>query len=119
MPRTRLFKVGAATVAATAGLVLAITSVTAHSTQAAKLHANSKSVATSALKAEEQKESAASAAALLAAQQRKAAKLAAKAQAEAAEAATDATEPADTTQTEDKTGLDSQHDFTGEETGDN
>jgi hypothetical protein len=119
LPRTRLFKVGAATVAATAGVILAITSVMAHSTQAATLHANSKSVATSTLKAEEQKERAAAAAALLAAQQRKAAQLAAKAQAEAAESAADATEPADTTQTEDKTGPDSEHDFTGEESGDN
>jgi hypothetical protein len=133
LPRTRIFKVGAATVAAAAGVILAITSVMAHSTSTSTLHASGKSVAASALQAEEQKERAAAAAALLAAEQRKAAQLAAKAQKEAAEAqaeaaesaaeaqdeTADATEPADTTQTEDKTGPDTEHDFTGEESGDN
>ncbi|HEV2033109.1 MAG TPA: hypothetical protein VGU71_02755 [Candidatus Dormibacteraeota bacterium] len=44
MPRTNLLKLGAAAGAALAGVILAITSVTAHSTQASTLHQSSKSV---------------------------------------------------------------------------
>ena len=44
MRRTRLLKVGAATVAAGAGVILALTSVMAHSTQAPTRHVAAKSV---------------------------------------------------------------------------
>jgi hypothetical protein len=44
VPRTNLLKLGAATGAALAGVILAITSVAAHSTQASTLHQNGKSV---------------------------------------------------------------------------
>ena len=44
MPRTNLLKLGAATGAALAGVILAITSVAAHSTQASTVHHSGKSV---------------------------------------------------------------------------
>lgn len=96
MSRNIVFKIGAATVAAAAGAILAITSVTAQPStqvstlQVSTLHANGKSAIASLIVEFEQKEAAAKAAKVLAAQKKKAAALAAlaaKDQAEAAELA--------------------------------
>ena len=93
MSRNTVFKIGAATVAAAAGAILAITSVAAQpSTQVSALpvstlHANGKSAIASLIAGFEQKEAAAKAAKLLAAQKKKAAALAALAAKKAAEAA--------------------------------
>jgi hypothetical protein len=95
--RNIVFKIGAATVAAAAGAILAITSVTAQPStqvstlQVSTLHANGKSAIASLIAEFEQKEAAAKAAKVLATQKKKAgalAALAAKDQAEAAELAT-------------------------------
>jgi hypothetical protein len=129
-----MFKVGAAVIAAAAGVVLAITSVAAHSSQAAP--AAGKSVAGNMIEAariaafplvksdpaasmltieqiqdEEAAEAAAEAAALLAQQQKEAAEAALKAQQEAAEAAAEAAEDAAEEAEEDP-------DETGDNTGD-
>jgi hypothetical protein len=90
--RTGIVKVGAATVAAGAGVILALTSVMAHTSQAAALHVPTKSAAASIMKTIEAKQDASEAAALLAAEQKKAAKLAARVQFEAAQAAEEANE---------------------------
>lgn len=93
MSRNAVFKIGAATVAAAAGAILAITSVTAQPStqvsalQVSTLHATGKSAVTSLIADFEQKEAAAKAAKLLAAQKKKAAALAALAAKKAAEAA--------------------------------
>jgi hypothetical protein len=103
LPRTRIFKVGAATVAAGAGVILAITSVMAHSTPAATLHVISKSAVASQMNAIEDKQDAAEAAALLSAEKKKAEALAAKVQREAAKAAEEAAESTATEAAEDST----------------
>ncbi len=93
MSRNTVFKLGAATVAAAAGAILAITSVTAQPStqvspnQVSTVHANGKSAIGSLIADFEQKEAAAKAAKLLAAQKKKAAALAALAAKEKAEAA--------------------------------
>lgn len=93
MSRNTVFKIGAATVAAAAGAILAITSVTAQPStqvsalQVSTLHATGKSAVTSLIADFEQKEAAAKAAKLLAAHKKKAAALAALAAKKAAEAA--------------------------------
>lgn len=95
MRRSGIFKVGAAAVAAGAGVILAITSVMAHTSQAAvTLHVPSKSAVASLMANIEDKQDAADAAALLAAEQNKAAQLAEKAQDDAAKAAEEAAESA-------------------------
>ena len=111
MPRTNVLKVGLATGAAIAGVILAITSVAAHSTQASTLH-QSKSVVGSLLEAANsaslpfvapdpalsgvrdsvELEAENDAAELLAAQQKAAAELAAEQAAAAAKAALEAAE---------------------------
>ena len=103
MPRTRIFKVGAATFAAGAGVILAITSVMAHSASATTLHANLSSAVASQMNALEDKQDAAEAAALLAAEKNKAEALAAKVQREAAKAAEEAAESSATEAAEDST----------------
>jgi hypothetical protein len=91
--RNTVFKIGAATVAAAAGAILAITSVTAQPStqvspnQVSTVHANGKSAIGSLIADFEQKEAAAKAAKLLAAQKKKAAALAALAAKKKAEAA--------------------------------
>lgn len=71
MPKTRMFKIGAATLAAAVGVILAITSVMAHSSPSpSTLRGGSHSVLTSEMSAMEQQEAAAKAAAKLAARQR-------------------------------------------------
>ena len=120
MRRTRILKVGAATVAAGAGVILALTSVMAHSTQTAPRHVASKSVSgmltvtkttglkvEGAIKAAEAAELAAkqkaAADAAAAEAQQDAAEAAAEAQQDAAEAAAAAAEDAtDQTETEDQ-----------------
>ena len=93
MSRNTVFKIGAATVAAAAGAILAITSVTAQPStqvtplQVSALHANGKSAIASLIAEFEQKEAAAKTAKLLAAQKKKAAALAALAAKKNAEAA--------------------------------
>jgi hypothetical protein len=90
--RTGIIKVGSAAVAAGAGVILALTSVMAHTSQAAALHVPSKSGVASIMNTFEDKQDAAEAAALLAKEQAKAAKLAAKLKHEAAVAAEEAAE---------------------------
>ena len=92
LPRTRIFKIGAATFAAGVGVILAITSVAAHSTQSVKVHATTNSAVASQMHAFKAKSDAAKAAALLAAEKAKATRLAAKLQREAAKAAEEAAE---------------------------
>lgn len=113
MPRTNVLKVGLATGAAIAGVILAITSVAAHSTQASTLHqsksvigslieaANSASLpfvapdpALNGVKDSMETEAENDAAELLAAQQKAAAELAAEQAAAAAKAAEEAAEQA-------------------------
>lgn len=100
MSRNTVFKIGAATVAAAAGAILAITSVAAQPStqvsarQVSTLHATGKSAVTSLIADFEQKEAAAKAAKLLAAQKKKAAALAALAAKKAAEAAEGAAQQA-------------------------
>jgi hypothetical protein len=102
--RSGILKVGAATVAAAAGVILAITSVMAHTSQATALHvAPSKSLVASLMTSIEDKQDAAEAAELLAAEQRKAARLAAKLQHQAAVAAEEAAESSATEAAEDST----------------
>jgi FKBP-type peptidyl-prolyl cis-trans isomerase len=101
--RTGFIKVGAATVAAGAGVILALTSVMAHTSQAAALHVPSKSGVASIMNTIEDKQDAAEAAALLAREQAKAAKAAAKLQREAAAAAEEAAETSATEANEDST----------------
>lgn len=104
MRRSGILKVGAATVAAAAGVILAITSVMAHTSQAAVLHvAPSKSLVASLMTSIEDKQDASEAAELLAAEQRKAARLAAKLQHQAAVAAEEAAESSPTEAAEDST----------------
>ena len=99
MSRNTVFKVGAATVAAAAGAILAITSVTAQPStqvtplQVSALHANGKSAIASLIAQFEQKEAAAKTAKLLAAQKKKAAALAALAAKKNAEVAKLAAQP--------------------------
>jgi hypothetical protein len=102
--RTGIIKVGAATVAAGAGVILALTSVMAHTSQAAALHAPSKSGVASIMNTVENQQDAAEASALLAQEQAKAAKLAAKVQFEAAQAAEEANESTTAEANEDSTG---------------
>jgi hypothetical protein len=90
--RSGIIKVGAATVAAGAGLILALTSVMAHTSQPATVHVPSKSVVSSFMVTFADKQDAAEAAGLLAAEQKKAAKLAAKIKHDAAVAAEEAAE---------------------------
>ncbi len=92
MRRTGFIKVGAAAVAAGAGVILALTSVMAHTSQAAALHVPSKSGVASIMNTFEDKQDAAEAAALLAREQAKAARAAANLQREAAAAAEEAAE---------------------------
>jgi hypothetical protein len=101
LPKTRIFKVGAATFAAGVGVILAITSVLAHSAPAATLHVISKSAVASQMNALEDKQDAAEAAELLAAEKKKAEELAAKVQREAAKAAEEAAESSATEAAED------------------
>ena len=108
--RTGLIRVGAATVAAGAGLVLALTSVMAHTSQTASLHSPSKSAAASIMNTVEDKQDAAEAAALLAREQAKAAKAAAKLQREAAKAAEEAAESSATEANEDSTAAETDND---------
>lgn len=89
MPRTRIFKVGVATVAAGAGVILAITSVMAHSTPSTT-HLSASGVHTDATVNGEAAEQAAQ----LAAKQKAAAAAAAEAQQAAAEAAAEAQQDA-------------------------
>lgn len=116
MPRTNVLKVGLATGAAIAGVILAITSVAAHSTQASTLHQTSKSVVGSLIEAANsaslpfvapdpplsgvrdsvELEAETDAAELLAAQQKAAAELAAEQAEAAAKAAAEAAEQAAT-----------------------
>ena len=103
MRRTGIIKVGAATVAAGAGVILALTSVMAHTSQAAALHVPSKSAVASIMNTIEDKQDAAEAAALLAREQAKAAKAAARLQREAAAAAEEAAESSATEANEDST----------------
>ena len=103
MRRTGIIKVGAATVAAGAGVILALTSVMAHTSQAAALHVPSKSAVASIMNTFEEKQDAAEAAALLAREQAKAAKAAAKLQREAAAAAEEAAESSATEASEHAT----------------
>ena len=99
MSRNTVFKIGAATVAAAAGAILAITSVTAQPStqvtplQVSALHANGKSAIASLIAQFEQKEAAAKTAKLLAAQKKKAAALAALAAKKNAEVAKLAAQP--------------------------
>lgn len=99
MSRNTVFKIGAATVAAAAGAILAITSVTAQPStqvtplQVSALHANGKSAIASLIAEFEQKEAAAKTAKLLAAQKKKAAALAALAAKKNAEVAKLAAQP--------------------------
>jgi Skp family chaperone for outer membrane proteins len=92
LPRTRIVKVGAATFAAGVGVILAITSVLAHSAPSATLHVISGSAVASQMNALEDKQDAAEAAAELAAEKKQAEALAAKVQREAAKAAEEAAE---------------------------
>jgi Skp family chaperone for outer membrane proteins len=114
--RTRIYKVGAATFAAGLGVILAITSVAAHSAQTVKLHATTRSAVASQMNVLEEKQDAAEAAALLAAEKAKATALAAKLQREAAKAAEEAAEPSTTEAAEDstvtKTDTDTENDAT-------
>jgi hypothetical protein len=90
VPRNTVFKIGAATAATAVGVILAISSVSAHPTQAAPastLHATSVSVTGNVVTWARQKEAAVKAAALLAAQKKEAAELAAKAAKQKAHAA--------------------------------
>ena len=99
MSRNTVFKIGAATVAAAAGAILAITSVTAQPStqvtplQVSALHVNGKSAIASLIAQFEQKEAAAKTAKLLAAQKKKAAALAALAAKKNAEVAKLAAQP--------------------------
>jgi hypothetical protein len=112
LPKTRIFKVGAATFAAGVGAILAITSVMAHSAPATTLHVNLKSAVASQINALEDKQDAAEAAALLAAEQNKAEALAAKVQREAAKAAEEAAESSGAEAAEDSTVAESDNDAT-------
>ena len=114
LPRTRIFKIGAATFAAGIGVILAITSVAAHSTQTVRVHANTKSAAASQMHAFKAKHDAA----LLAAEKAKATALAAKLQREAAKAAEEAAETAAAEAAEDGTANQNETD-TDNDTTDN
>lgn len=111
MPRTNVLKIGLATGAAIAGVILAITSVAAHQTQASTVHQSAKSLVGSLVEAANsaslpfvaadplnsvsdsvELEAEADAAELLAAQQKAAAELAAEQAAAAAKAAEEAAE---------------------------
>jgi colicin import membrane protein len=112
VPRTNLLKLGAASGAALAGVILAITSVAAHSTQASTLHQSGKSVVGTVIQAARaasfplfqpeaplsassnsiELETEADAAELLEAQQKAAAEAAAEAAAAAAKAAEEVAE---------------------------
>ena len=116
LPRTRIFKVGAATVAAGSGVILAITSVMAHSAPAATLHVTSKSAVASQMNALDERQDAAEAAALLAAEKKKAEALAAKVQREAAKAAEEAAESTATEAAEDSTVEETDNDNDATET---
>ena len=105
MRRTGIMKLGAAAVAAGAGVILAITSVMAHTSQATALHVPTQSSAASIMATVHSQQKAAEAAALLAAEQAKAAKLAAKLKFEAAVAAEEANESTGTEANEDGTSV--------------
>ena len=115
MRRTGIIKVGAAAVAAGAGVILALTSVMAHTSQAAALHVPSKSGVASIMNTFEDKQDAAEAAALLAREQAKAAKAAAKLQREAAAAAEEAAESSATEAAEDATVTETDNDNDNED----
>jgi hypothetical protein len=101
LPKTRIFKVGAATFAAGVGVILAITSVVAHSAPASTVHLSVKSAVASQMNALEDKQDAAEAAAELAAEKKKTEALAAKVQRAAAKAAEEAAETSATEAAED------------------
>ena len=105
MRRSGIIKVGAAAVAAAAGVILALTSVMAHTSQAAAVHVPLKSTVASIMNTIEDKQDSAEAAALLAREQAKAAKAAARLQREAAAAAEEAAESATAETNEDSTNV--------------
>jgi Skp family chaperone for outer membrane proteins len=116
LPKTTISKVGAATVAAGAGVILAITSVMAHSAPAATLHVTSTFAVASQMNALEERQDAVEAAALLAAEKKKAEALAAKVQREAAKAAEEAAESTATEAAEDSTVEETDNDTDNEAT---
>jgi len=110
LPKTRVFRVGAATFAAGVGVILAISSVMAHSAPASTVHLSIKSAVVSQMNALEDKQDAAEAAAELAAEKKKAEALAAKAQREAAKAAEEAAESSATEAAEDSQVAETEND---------